>query len=447
MHINSNIKRLSFIDFATLDKWYVSYYINPFSIKSNYKLAKLKSLINPVKEKIKLKDYSGELKVVKKVSFGDGKIHLREVNETKMDLYVLHPNDLLVSKINFHQGAVAINKFEKIVCTTHYQPYSINREAAIDEYLVLVLRNKHFQNHLEFLRAEGIKNEATYEFISELEIPLPSLAEQEKIINEYNSKIIEAEELQRKAIKIDKESEDFLFSILEIQKKQLYSKNRNLNVISFSSLEKWGVEFNLGTKSTKILDSKKYENIPLKKLVEINPKTILPKEDIIISFIPMECISDKYSEIIELREKRISESKGYTKFQEGDLIWARITPCMQNGKSAIVSRLKNNFGCGSTEFHVIRNSNPKIDIHYVYHILRLNPILEHAMSHFTGSAGQQRVPKEFLENLSIPVPPFSLQVKISKKLSELKSMKKDLEFQANEIFIQAEQDFEKIIFS
>lgn len=179
----SEPKKLNFIDFVILDKWFVSYYINPHSIKSKFRLAKLKDLIKPIKDKIKLNEYKGDLRVVKKISFSDGQIHIREENVTKMDLYQVYPNDLLISKINFHQGALAINRYERIVCTTHYQPYSIDRSLIIDEYLILVLRSKKFKSHLEFLRAEGIKNEATYEFIGELEIPIPELKEQEKIID------------------------------------------------------------------------------------------------------------------------------------------------------------------------------------------------------------------------------------------------------------------------
>ena len=160
----------------------------------------------------------------------------------------------------------------------------------------------------------------------------------------------------------------------------------------------------------------------------------------------MECVSDKDGEIIELRNKYISESKGYTKFQEGDLIWARITPCMQNGKSAIVSGLRNNFGCGSTEFHVIRNKNSNVNLTFIHLILRTQTVLQDAMSTFTGSAGQQRVPKIYLENLSIPFPKIEIQNEIVNKIENIKKNIKLFKKQSLRLRNEAEQEFEKAIF-
>ena len=207
----------------------------------------------PVKDKIRLKDYKGDLRVVKKISFNNGKIHIREQNETKMDLYILYPNDLLVSKINFHQGALAINKFEKIVCTTHYQPYRINREKVIDEYLVLALRNRFFQNHLEFLRAEGIKNEATYEFIGELEIPLPNIGDQQKIVADYNNRTEVAKNLSLAANDLEKEIELYLFDELGYNiKSNKVAKNKGnwLRIIEYAEIDKWGADQNNSNKLT-----------------------------------------------------------------------------------------------------------------------------------------------------------------------------------------------------
>ncbi len=446
MQIMTN-STLKFIDFHTLDKWFVSFYLNPNNLKSSYKFIKLKELIKPKKDKIKLADYRGDLRVVKKISFSDGKIHIREENETKMDLYTLYPKDLLVSKINFHQGAIAINNYEKIVCTTHYQPYSIDRELVIDEYLILALRNTKFQKHLDFLRADGIKNEATSEFIGELEIPLPSLSEQNIIVNDYFKKVEAAENLLKQANNLKGEMEKYFFDALEIIEVQKRNLSKALNIVPFFSVEKWGVEYILSSNSNELLKSRKYPNVKLSEIVQINPTTRMPKDDLQISFIPMECISDEYGEVIELRDKKVSESKGYKKFQEGDLIWARITPCMQNGKSAIVKNLENNLGCGSTEFHVIRNYSQELDLNYVYHILRLKTVLLNAMSCFTGSAGQQRVPKSFLEDLLIPVPPITIQNEISSKMTKLKSTVKDLEYRATAIKKLAQTTFEKEIFS
>jgi|SRR5699024_4961215 len=79
----------------------------------------------------------------------------------------------------------------------------------------------------------------------------------------------------------------------------------------------------------------------------------------------MECISDVYGEIAYSYEGNVSNSKGYTRFMEEDVLWAKITPCMQNGKCAIAKGLMNGFGYGSTEYHVIRTDNKKLLNKYI----------------------------------------------------------------------------------
>lgn len=160
--------------------------------------------------------------------------------------------------------------------------------------------------------------------------------------------------------------------------------------------------------------SKIYPLFKLADLAFINPTTtfsnIQQQED--ITFIPMEAVNQNLGIIDVEYTKKIEETKGYTKFKENDLIWAKITPCMQNGKSAIVRNTINGYACGSTEFFIIRCKTNTILIEYIHFILRDKRILKTAMNFFGGSAGQQRVSKDFLLNLLIPLPPLEIQQQI-----------------------------------
>jgi len=443
-----NRKYLKTILFSELGKWYVSYYLNPYLVKSNFELVRISNIIKPAKNRIKKSDFDGQLNVVSKISFNDGQIHLRQERKTGMDLYRLNLGQLLVSKINFHQGAVAINKINELACSTHYQPYDVNYEKVNSTYLTQVLRSNGFLNFVKYLRADGIKNEATFEFIGNLEIPLPSLEEQNRIILAYNNKIEHAKDLEEKACQLEKDIETYLFDELEIKKKKEKRINDGLNFISFKDTSVWGVEKLLkGTKSN-ILESNRYPNKVLSQVTSINPTTDISnlKDEDEMSFIPMMCVSDDYGEIIELYDGVKGNSKGYTKFKNGDLIWARITPCMQNGKSAVVDNLKNGLGYGSTEYHVVREKHKDVLINYVYHLLRSHAIRKDATIHFTGSAGQQRVPKSYLENLIIPVPPVEIQNKIISTINQMKFDIKELDTKAKEKREQATKDFESEIF-
>ena len=162
----------------------------------------------------------------------------------------------------------------------------------------------------------------------------------------------------------------------------------------------------------------------LGEICEINPKidfkelTKLERE---VSFLPMEAVKTD-GKTFEKFQRKAKEAQGFTKFADNDLLWAKITPCMQNKKSLVVSGLKNGFGFGSTEFFVLRSKDSRqINIHFILQFLRLDLILQNASETFKGSAGQQRVPKEFLQNLKIPLPPLSVQGKILAHIHKIES--------------------------
>ncbi len=140
---------------------------------------------------------------------------------------------------------------------------------------------------------------------------------------------------------------------------------------------------------------------------DINPgksKTIIRSDKDSVSFIPMEAVDETRGLATTVYERPYEEVKnGYIYFEKGDIIFAKITPCMQNGKSAIVENLIGGFGFGSTEFIVLR-AKPGISNKWLLHFLRTAEFRKDAEDHFTGSAGQQRVSTDFVSNHLIPYP-------------------------------------------
>lgn len=106
--------------------------------------------------------------------------------------------------------------------------------------------------------------------------------------------------------------------------------------------------------------------------------------------------------------------KGYTPFQKHDILIAKITPCFQNGKIGLAN-IDTDFGFGTTEFHVVR-SGETLSPEYLTFFLRQQWILDAGEKCMTGSGGQRRVPKAFLENLKLPLPPFGEQKRIAEIL-------------------------------
>ena len=159
----------------------------------------------------------------------------------------------------------------------------------------------------------------------------------------------------------------------------------------------------------------KMESAPLSLICEVNPrfsKEQRPVPDAKVTFVPMAAVDETLGEITTPQVRRYSEvSKGFTAFREADVLFAKITPCMENGKAAIARNLRNGMGFGSTEFHVLR-AGPTVLPEWIYFYIRQPDFRRRAKASFRGAAGQQRVPVDFLESEGIPLAPISEQRRI-----------------------------------
>ena len=133
------------------------------------------------------------------------------------------------------------------------------------------------------------------------------------------------------------------------------------------------------------------EYIALKDICDINPQIQGIDDDTEISFVPMSSVSeDGKIDTLDIR-KYGNVKKGYMVFQENDVLFAKITPCMENGKGAIARSLKNGIGCGSSEFYVLRPNKESVLSEWIYYLTSWGWFRKEAEKHMTGSAGQRRV--------------------------------------------------------
>ena len=151
----------------------------------------------------------------------------------------------------------------------------------------------------------------------------------------------------------------------------------------------------------------------------INPKNNLDNHAD-VSFVPMSCISDGFRnqhtfEIAKWGEVR----RGFTHFAEGDVGIAKITPCFQNRKSVIFHGLKNGYGAGTTELTIVRAYNNFISHRYFLCFFKSDLFISNGVKSFTGTAGQQRIHKDYLKNCLFPLPPLAEQRRIVAKIEEL----------------------------
>lgn len=161
------------------------------------------------------------------------------------------------------------------------------------------------------------------------------------------------------------------------------------------------------------------EKLKIGEICSINPRQNdnIP-ENSEISFIPMAAVSTNGQvDLSDMLES--SKVKNYTVFRNGDVLFAKITPCMENGKGAIVHNLVNGYGAGSTEFIVLRPNADMITAKWLYLYLSQRSFRWECQQHMTGSAGQKRVPPKYLASCEIPVPPVPEQERIVSKIEEL----------------------------
>lgn len=246
----------------------------------------------------------------------------------------------------------------------------------------------------------------------EIEIPLPPLPVQEAIV----AKLTESQATLDKALEALREAKEGLDNVMSSAQHKLIPDDES------EMPDGW-------------------EIVELQEVADINPKKSEVKEvpdDTEISFVPMAAVSERTGTIEDPQIREIGKvRKGYTYFADGDVLFAKITPCMENGKSAIAKDLKNGIGFGTTEFHVVRPSD-RLKKEFIYSILRSQTFRNIAQQNMTGTAGQARVPTDFLKEYQIALPPVEAQLKVIERLAEIKKQVNAARDFYNEAFNRAQ---------
>ena len=251
---------------------------------------------------------------------------------------------------------------------------------------------KYKTDYLNSLGRGATFKEISKSIVENIEIPLPSLDEQRHIAAVLDKV---SDLIAKRKQQLDKLDEMVKAKFVEMFGKPGEDKNN------------WGINC-------------------LGDVCEINPKKSLDKRlvnDFIVSFIPMPAVTEN-GEIDPSESKTYDEVRtGFTYFVENDVLFAKITPCMENGKGAIAKGLYNGVGFGSTEFHVLRPIKDKTTAPWLYVLTSLPKFRLDAADNMTGSAGQRRVPASFLTTYKVAAPPIELQEQFSTLYNQISKSK------------------------
>ena len=364
------------------------------------------------------------------------------------DQYILHDYDLLIARSGATVGKAYIHKECPYTCffAGYLIRFVINTQKALPDYVFAFTQTNTYKEWVNAIQRPSGQPNINAEEYQSLEIPLPPPNIQNEIVSIIQTAYSEKKRKEFEAQQLLDSIDTYLLDELGVSLPEVRTELKDrVFLLNRSELEgrfdptvyKDGIK----------LISPKWDNEKLSKVAFVNPSGAYKGKtaEMLISFVPMEVIDETFSEITTMDETTIEQASGFTKFREGDLLWAKITPCMQNGKSAIAKNLTNGLGCGSTEFFILRPKDERLAIEYLHVILHMKCVRETAMLYFGGSAGQQRVPASFLENFNLPLPPKEKQVEIANHVYEIRRKAKKLQEEGQNILEQAKQEVERMI--
>ncbi|EEX2835079.1 restriction endonuclease subunit S [Escherichia albertii] len=155
------------------------------------------------------------------------------------------------------------------------------------------------------------------------------------------------------------------------------------------------------------------------EVCDLNPKH-KHADDLDVGFMPMSNVPTDYLGICSYETRKWKDvKKGFTQFANNDVIFAKITPCFENGKAAVINDFPNGYGAGSTEYFVLRSVGNLVNPYWFLALVKTKDFLINGALNMSGSVGHKRVPKEFVEKYKLPIPPLAEQKIIAEKLDTL----------------------------
>lgn len=359
------------------------------------------------------------------VKFGDIAKHISkrvEPSETDLEIYVglehLDPDSLKIKrhgvpsdvegqkllvkkgqiifcKRRAYQRKVAVADWD-CICSTDAMVLEANPDSVIPEFLPFFMQSDEFVNRVIAHSEGSLSPRIKWKILANQSFLFPDVNYQEKILKTFRafeSVLLKCQELIN--------SSSILRSATRAEVLYKGGKARNLASTHWGNIPKgWDIK-------------------PLSYLAKINPTYKYANQSEVI-FCDMAALATDSMKIEgELNIKKTGGSGA--RFKNGDLLFARITPCAQNGKMAIVDFLQGDFvGQGSTEFIVL--SPKKISSEYLYHLCRTNRVRQFAINNMEGTTGRQRIPAQVFENIMLPVPPESEVKNIQEFLSNAENL-------------------------
>ena len=416
----------------------------PFDIPENWKWVRLGEISSYAeqKEKVSAKNitddlWSLDLEDIEKES---GKIiKMCRAGERKIsgDKVLFRKGQVLYSKLRPYLKKILVAP-DSGICSSEIVPFNLYGNINA-QYAVYYLKSP-YADYVVNSVAYGVKMPRVgTDTMTALLFPLPPLAEQKRIVAKIEELLPYIHRYEESWLKLEalnsRFPSDMKKSLLQyaIQGKlveqrpeegtaeelyrQIQQEKQRLIADGKIKKEKPLPEITEDEKPFDIPECWKW--VRLGSIVELNPKNDID-DSLEVSFIPMAHVADGYRNEHTFEVKKWGEiKKGFTHFATGDIGIAKITPCFQNKKSVIFAGLKNGYGAGTTELSIVRVVNNLMLKEYLLWFFKSAYFIDNGVRSFTGTAGQQRIHKDYLSNCLLPLPPLAEQKRIVAKLEQL----------------------------
>lgn len=324
------------------------------------------------------------------------------------------------------------------------------KDTIIPEYLYLVLKSDFFNSIIREKTTGSVRQTLSYENLSNIRIPVPSIEEQKLLLHEYHDILAEASRMKTKGINLEKSTNDTICDLLGITLPTgTESKKNGLFFINHSKCDKWSIDYLLNKDSCDFIHTTNYPIIPAKQFIcdyQYGLSEKASKEKIGLPVLRMNNLQNSSIDISDLKYLP-EDTKSIDKYvlNKGDLLFNRTNSKELVGKTAVFS-LEGKYVFASYLIRVVVDSN-KVDVNYINYLFATKIIRSQIDLFSRQNLGQANINTDELKSLKFPLPPLTVQREIVCIVGEIKQKANNYMQESIKLEQYASKRFEEAVFS
>jgi type I restriction enzyme, S subunit len=443
---------LKLIPFSDINLWDVKRYYTTSELKFK-NVVTLRDILIPYRKPISKEDLiKNKWQIISKINFS-GELFLRpfeEINSYKGNVNLVPENAIIYSKINVRHGCIYFHEegLAPFGVSSEYPTFKFDENRISGKFLHKILRSSAFKKLLNNKTTGISKARVKQDEFLDIQIPLPSLIEQEILVNTYYQKIEDAEFLSKQSSDLGGEIEKYLFDILGYQENKVQNKNKlgeYLQLVDYSTLNKWGVEQNKTPNNLNVTSSFEVRKIKELCTVSSGGTPSRARSEYYNGNIPWIKTGEVINDIIYDTEEKITEeaikNSSAKIYPKDSLIIAMYGQGLTRGRTAKLGiDASTNQAC-AVLFN-IDNSIILTDFLWAYLIGEY-----HRLREMASGNNQPNLNAQMIKDYPVIIPPINIQKEVIEKIKLIKSsIVKNKELKTK-ILLEAEEEFEKAIFS